>query len=245
MRENKIYGLIGKNIDYSFSKNFFSKKFKNENINCKYLNFDIQNISDFKSVISDKNISGLNVTIPYKEDVIKYIDEISNDAKSIGAVNTIKISNNKLTGHNTDHIGFTKSIEKIDEFKNIESALILGSGGASKAIQFALDNLKIKYTIVSRSNSIKCINYNQVSEKIIKNHKLIINCTPLGTFPEVEKCPEIDYRFLSPFNILYDLVYNPKQSSFLRKGVKAGCKIKNGLEMLEIQAIESWKIWNS
>ena len=245
MRENKIYGLIGKNIDYSFSKNFFSKKFKNENINCKYLNFDIQNISDFKSVISDKNISGLNVTIPYKEDVIKYLDEISNDAKSIGAVNTIKISNNKLTGHNTDHIGFTKSIDKIDEFKNIESALILGSGGASKAIQFALDNMKIKYTIVSRSNSIKCINYNQVSEKIIKNHKLIINCTPLGTFPEIEKCPEIDYRFLSPFNILYDLVYNPKQSNFLRKGLNAGRKIKNGLEMLEIQAIESWKIWNS
>ena len=245
MRENKIYGLIGKNIDYSFSKNFFSKKFKNENINCKYLNFDIQNISDFKSVISDKNISGLNVTIPYKEDVIKYLDEISNDAKSIGAVNTIKISNKKLTGHNTDHIGFTKSIEKIDEFKNIESALILGSGGASKAIQFALDNMKIKYTIVSRSNSIKCINYNQVSEKIIKNHKLIVNCTPLGTFPEVEKCPEIEYSFLSPFNILYDLVYNPKQSNFLRKGLNAGCKIKNGLEMLEIQAIESWKIWNS
>lgn len=245
MKENKIYGLIGKNIDYSFSKNFFSKKFKNENINYKYLNFDIQNISEFKSVISDKNISGLNVTIPYKEDVIKYIDEISSDAKSIGAVNTIKISNKKLTGHNTDHIGFTKSIEKIDEFKNIESALILGSGGASKAIQFALDNMNIKYTIVSRSNSIKCINYNQVSEKIIKNHKLIINCTPLGTFPEVEKCPKIDYRFLSPFNILYDLVYNPEKSSFLSKGVKAGCKIKNGLEMLEIQAIESWKIWNS
>ena len=245
MKENKIYGLIGKNIDYSFSKNFFSKKFKNENINYKYLNFDIQNISEFKSVISDKKISGLNVTIPYKEDVIKYIDEISSDAKSIGAVNTIKISNNKLTGHNTDHIGFTKSIEKIDEFKNIESALILGSGGASKAIQFALDNMNIKYTIVSRSNSIKCINYNQVSEKIIKNHKLIINCTPLGTFPDIEKCPEIDYRFLSPFNILYDLVYNPEKSSFLNKGVKAGCKIKNGLEMLEIQAIESWKIWNS
>ena len=245
MRENKIYGLIGKNIDYSFSKNFFSKKFKNENINCKYLNFDIQNISDFKSVISDKNISGLNVTNPYKEDVIKYLDEISNDAKSIGAVNTIKISNKNLTGHNTDHIGFTKSIEKIDEFKNIESALILGSGGASKAIQLALDNMKIKYTIVSRSNSKKFINYNQVSEKIIKNHKLIVNCTPLGTFPEVEKCPEIDYRFLSPFNILYDLVYNPNQSNFLRKGVNAGCKIKNGLEMLEIQAIESWKIWNS
>ena len=245
MRENKIYGLIGKNIDYSFSKNFFSKKFKNENINCKYLNFDIQNISDFKSVISDKNISGLNVTIPYKEDVIKYIDEISNDAKSIGAVNTIKISNKKLTGHNTDHIGFTKSIEKIDEFKNIESALILGSGGASKAIQFALDNLGIKYTIVSRSNSREYINYSQVSEKIIKNHKLIINCTPLGTFPKVEKCPKIEYRFLTPFNILYDLVYNPQQSSFLTKGAKAGCKIKNGLEMLEIQAIESWKIWNS
>ena len=245
MKENKIYGLIGKNIDYSFSKNFFSKKFKNENFNCKYLNFDIQNISEFKSVISDKNISGLNVTIPYKEDVIKYIDEISSDAKSIGAVNTIKISNKKLTGYNTDHIGFTKSVEKIDEFKNIESALILGSGGASKAIQFALDNMNIKHTIVSRSNSIKCINYNQVSEKIIKNHKLIINCTPLGTFPEVEKCPKIDYRFLSPFNILYDLVYNPEQSSFLNKGVKAGCKIKNGLEMLEIQAIESWKIWNS
>ena len=245
MKENKIYGLIGKNIDYSFSKNFFSKKFKNENINYKYLNFDIQNISEFKSVISDKKISGLNVTIPYKEDVIKYIDEISSDAKSIGAVNTIKISNNKLTGHNTDHIGFTKSIEKIDEFKNIESALILGSGGASKAIQFALDNMNIKYTIVSRSNSLKYINYNQVSEKIIKNHKLIINCTPLGTFPDIEKCPEIDYRFLSPFNILYDLVYNPEQSSFLNKGVKAGCKIKNGLEMLEIQAIESWKIWNS
>ena len=128
MRENKIYGLLGKNIDYSFSKNFFSKKFKNENINCKYLNFDIQNISEFKSIISNKNISGLNVTIPYKEDVIKYIDKITIDAKSIGAVNTIKISNEKLTGYNTDHIGFSKSIEKIDGFKNIESALILGSG---------------------------------------------------------------------------------------------------------------------
>ena len=245
MRENKIYGLLGKNIDYSFSKNFFSKKFKNENINCKYLNFDIQNISEFKSIISDKNISGLNVTIPYKEDVIKYIDKISSDAKSIGAVNTIKISNEKLTGYNTDHIGFSKSIEKIDGFKKIESALILGSGGASKAVQFALEKMNIKYIIVSRSNSIDCINYDQVSEKIIKNHKLIINCTPLGTFPDVDRYPEIDYRFLSPFNILYDLVYNPKQSSFLSKGVKAGCKTKNGLEMLEIQAIESWKIWNS
>lgn len=245
MRENKIYGLLGKNIDYSFSKNFFSKKFKNENINCKYLNFDIQNISEFKSIISDKNISGLNVTIPYKEDVIKYVDKISSDAKSIGAVNTIKISNDKLTGYNTDHIGFSKSIEKIDGFKNIESALILGSGGASKAVQFALKKMNIKYTIVSRSNSVECINYDQVSEKIIKNHKLIINCTPLGTFPDVERCPEIEYRFLSSFNILYDLVYNPEQSSFLIKGLKAGCKIKNGLEMLEIQAIESWKIWNS
>ena len=245
MRENKIYGLLGKNIDYSFSKNFFSKKFKNENINCKYLNFDIQNISEFKSIISDKNISGLNVTIPYKEDVIKYVDKISSDAKSIGAVNTIKISNEKLTGYNTDHIGFSKSIEKIDGFKNIESALILGSGGASKAVQFALKKMNIKYTIVSRSNSVECINYDQVSEKIIKNHKLIINCTPLGTFPDVERCPEIEYRFLSSFNILYDLVYNPEQSSFLIKGLKAGCKIKNGLEMLEIQAIESWKIWNS
>ena len=245
MRENKIYGLLGKNIDYSFSKNFFSKKFKNENINCKYLNFDIQNISEFKSIISDKNISGLNVTIPYKEDVIKYVDKISSDAKSIGAVNTIKISNEKLTGYNTDHIGFSKSIEKINGFKNIESALILGSGGASKAVQFALEKMNIKYTIVSRSNSTECINYDQVSEKIIKNHKLIINCTPLGTFPDVERCPEIEYRFLSSFNILYDLVYNPEQSSFLIKGLKAGCKIKNGLEMLEIQAIESWKIWNS
>ena len=245
MRENKIYGLLGKNIDYSFSKNFFSKKFKNENINSKYLNFDIQNISEFKSVISDKNISGLNVTIPYKEDIIKYIDKISSDAKSIGAVNTIKISNEKLTGFNTDHIGFSKSIEKINGFKNIESALILGSGGASKAVQFALEKMNIKYTVVSRSNSTECINYDQVSEKIIKNHKLIVNCTPLGTFPDVERCPEIEYRFLSPFNILYDLVYNPEQSSFLSKGLKAGCKIKNGLEMLEIQAIESWKIWNS
>ena len=216
MRENKIYGLLGKNIDYSFSKSFFSKKFKNENINCKYLNFDIQNISEFKSIISDKNISGLNVTIPYKEDVIKYVDKISSDAKSIGAVNTIKISNEKLTGYNTDHIGFSKSIEKIDGFKNIESALILGSGGASKAVQFALEKMNIKYTVVSRSNSTECINYDQVSEKIIKNHKLIINCTPLGTFPDVERFPEIEYRFLSSFNILYDLVYNPEKTWSLR-----------------------------
>ena len=131
----------------------------------QYLNFDIQNISEFKSIISDKNISGLNVTIPYKEDV-KYIDKISSDAKSIGAVNTIKISNEKLTGYNTDHIGFSKSIEKINGFKNIESALILGSGGASKEVQFGLKKMNIKYTIVSRSNSIECINYDQVSEKI-------------------------------------------------------------------------------
>lgn len=245
MNLKNTYGLIGKNIAYSFSRQFFNEKFKNENlIDSVYKNFDIEHINEFKSCLKDNpNIKGLNVTIPFKEDIIPLLDKMSTKATSIGAVNTIKITRNgQLKGYNTDAYGFKKSIEPFIK-KHHKKALILGTGGASKAIAYTLKKLQIEYHFVSRNESEK-YQYKSLTPDIIKEHQIIINCTPLGTYPNLEECPSIPYQSLTEHHILYDLVYNPEETLFLKKGKEMGAKIINGKKMLVLQAKKSWKIWN-
>jgi len=245
MKKSKKFGLIGKNIDYSFSKKYFLEKFKKENLDYTYSNFDIVNISEIESILQNNSISGYNVTIPYKEEIIKFLDEIDEVAKDIGAVNTIKKIDNKNIGFNTDSIGFEKSLIPLIENKIPKNALILGSGGASKAVKYVLKKLKINYSTVSRKEGKSEFVYENLNEVILNKFKMIINCSPVGTFPNINNCPNIPYEFLTKDHILYDLVYNPIESLFLKKGRKLGCKTKNGLEMLEIQANESWSVWNN
>ena len=239
------FGLIGKDISYSFSKKFFTRKFINEGLNnCSYENYDINSISELLEVINDTKIKGLNVTIPYKESVIELLNHIDPIAKKIGAVNTIKIDKqNKLLGYNTDYIGFKQSLES--NISNQKRALILGTGGASKAIVYALKTLNIKTLLVSRKNREECITYEDVSNQIIKDHTIIINCTPLGTYPNIEECPKIPYEYITDRHLCYDLIYNPIKTKFLILSEKKGASIINGNEMLKNQAMESWKIWNS
>ena len=244
MKKSRKFGLIGKNIDYSFSKKYFSEKFKKENLDCTYSNFDIENISLIESILQKNGISGYNVTIPYKQEIIKFLDEIDEVAKTIGAVNTIKKIDNKNIGFNTDCIGFEKSLIPLIENKKPDSALILGGGGASKAVKYVLKKIKINYSTVSRKEGKSEFIYENLNDVIINRFKMIINCSPVGTFPNINKCPNIPYKHLTKEHILYDLVYNPVESLFLRRGRELGCKTKNGLEMLEIQANESWRIWN-
>ena len=239
------YGLIGKDISYSFSKKFFTRKFINEGLNnCSYENYDINSISELLEVINDTKIKGLNVTIPYKESVIELLNHIDPIAKKIGAVNTIKIDKqNKLLGYNTDYIGFKQSLES--NISNQKRALILGTGGASKAIVYALKTLNIKTLLVSRKKREESITYEDISNQIIKDHTIIINCTPLGTYPNIEECPKIPYQYITERHLCYDLIYNPIKTKFLILSEKEGASIINGNEMLKNQAIESWKIWNS
>ena len=244
MKKSRKFGLIGKNIDYSFSKKYFSEKFKKENLDCTYSNFDIENISLIESILQKNGISGYNVTIPYKQEIIKFLDEIDEVAKAIGAVNTIKKIDNKNIGFNTDCIGFEKSLIPLIENKKPDSALILGGGGASKAVKYVLKKIKINYSTVSRKEGKSEFIYENLNDVIINRFKMIINCSPVGTFPNINKCPNIPYKHLTKEHVLYDLVYNPIESLFLRMGRELGCKTKNGLEMLEIQANESWRIWN-
>ena len=240
MLTKKIYGLIGKNIEYSFSRNYFNNKFEKFRIrDTEYKNFDLSDISEFEK-IDLSNIVGFNVTIPYKEDIITFIDKVSDDAKKIGAVNTIKIKDGRLVGYNTDYIGFLTSIDGFD-FKR---AAILGSGGASKAVAFALQSKKIPYVIFSRKSDPKFLKYSD-QKNYIPNSDLIINTTPLGTFPNTNDFPPINFELISNKSFCYDLIYNPVKTKFLKKAKELGATIKNGLNMLENQAEESWKIWNS
>jgi len=243
------FGLIGKDISYSFSKKYFSKKFIQLQLDhYSYENFDIQSIDDFPIILNKNinNLKGLNVTIPYKEDIFKYLDEIDEDIKEIGAVNTIKILDDyRLKGYNTDVFGFENSLTPLLK-GHIKHALILGTGGASKAVAFVLNRLQISYKFVSRKpKSKQTITYNDLTEEIIKKHHLIINCTPLGTFPNIDKKPNLPYQYLTKDHFLYDLIYNPNVTAFLQQGLKVGAIIKNGKQMLELQADKSWDIWNS
>tara|TARA_B100000902_G_scaffold182618_1_gene175367 strand:- start:106 stop:822 length:717 start_codon:yes stop_codon:yes gene_type:complete len=235
------FGLIGKNLSHSFSKKYFERKFiKEKIINSKYENFEINNIYLLKDLIKKNNISGLNVTIPYKESVIKVLDKINVEAKIVGAVNTIEIKDNILIGHNTDIIGFEESIKPLLREKN--KAIILGNGGSAKAVKYVLEKLNIKYKNVSR-NSI--FDYPNITENIIKYYDLIINTTPLGMYPHQNRYPNIPFQYLTSKHTLFDLIYNPEETLFLKYGKEKKCKIQNGLKMLKTQADSSWKIWNS
>lgn len=246
--KSRLFGLLGKDISYSFSRGYFSEKFKQMNLdNHNYINFDLPKIEDFPSILEDnESVLGINVTIPYKEAVIPYLDKIDKTAKEIGAVNTIKITKRgNLKGYNSDVVGFEKSITPLLK-KHHKKALILGTGGASKAIAYALKRNDIKYKFVSRNpEGKKQISYADLSRKIIEDYTLIVNSTPLGTSPDVNNCPNIPYQFITPNHLLYDLIYNPQVSKFLANGRQKGAAIKNGYEMLELQAEESWRIWNS
>ena len=241
----KKYGLIGKSLSHSFSKKYFENKFSAEKISdYSYDLFELSDITNFKALVNSKTLAGLNVTIPYKESVIPFLNELTTEAKAIGAVNCIEFENGKLIGHNTDAYGFQKSLEPLLD-NSIKSALILGTGGASKAIKYVLKGLQVGFTIVSRSPKQDELSYDDITEQIIAENLFIINTTPLGTFPNVDAFPNIPYNFLTSNHILCDLVYNPTETAFLKKGKEIDCTIKNGQEMLELQAEKSWAIWNS
>ncbi len=245
--KNYLFGLLGKNISYSFSSGYFKEKFEElELVNHEYQNFDIQSIEEFSNVLQHNSLCGLNITIPYKEEVLPYLDEIDFEAKEIGAVNTIKfLENGKCKGYNTDVVGFLNSLKPLLELHHTK-ALIIGTGGASKAIAYALKKLHIDFVFVSRNPvNENEIHYSNLTQELISEHTIIVNCTPLGTFPETDLCPDIPYQHITSKHLLYDLIYNPALSTFLQNGKNKGAIIKNGLEMLQLQAEKSWQIWNS
>ena len=242
------YGLIGHPLGHSFSISYFNEKFQNENIDAEYLNFDIPSIDGLFEVLAlNPELKGLNVTIPYKEKVLSFLDSISPEARAIGAVNVIRVdhkgSDVRLKGFNSDIIGFTKSIEPMLE-KCHKKALILGTGGASKAVDFGLRSIGLETVFVSRYERPGTIQYGSVTAEVVKEYNVIVNCTPVGMFPRTDQCPQLPYEALDEHNILYDLLYNPDETLFMYKGRKQGATVKNGLEMLLLQAFASWEFWN-
>ena len=243
------YGLIGYPLGHSFSISYFNQRFADEGINAKYENYEIPSI-DILPEILDKNpeLKGLNVTIPYKEKVIPFLDSLSPEARAIGAVNVIRITHEKnniiLKGYNSDVIGFTQSIEPMLDKKWHKKAMVLGTGGESKAIRYGLKSLGLEPILVSRDERQDTIQYKDITPDIIKEYNVIVNCTPLGMYPHTEECPDLPYEAMDNHTILYDLIYNPDQTLFMRKGAERGADVKNGLEMLLLQAFASWEFWN-
>ena len=273
------YGSIGCPLGHSFSRKFFTEKFEKEGIDAQYLNFEIPSIEEFPEIIKNNpELRGLNVTIPYKQQVMQYLDDISEEAKAIGAVNVVRIerpspqpspimgretmrnAGNKpdglpikgdmseglrgsLIGYNSDVIGFVESIKPLLK-PHHKKALILGTGGASKAIRYGLEKkLGMKTLFVSRSAREGMITYEEVTAEVLKEYEVIVNCSPVGMYPHVDECPALPYEAMNENNLLYDLVYNPLETLFMKKGAEQGATVKNGLEMLHLQAIASWKFW--
>ncbi|UII23301.1 shikimate dehydrogenase family protein [Fulvivirga ligni] len=245
----KKYGLIGKKLSHSFSKDYFSKKFMDLGLtDYSYDLFPLENISQIVDLIkANPELQGFNITIPYKEEIIPYLDSMEENAKEIGAFNVVKIKNNKLTGYNSDFFGFKSSLENWYKPTKNNKALVLGTGGASKAVAAALGALNIEFKYVSRDNQKASLTYNNFvdSPELILEYPLIINTTPLGMAPNTESMPELPYAHLTSDHFLYDLVYNPTETKFLSLGKAQNCQVKNGLEMLHLQAEKSWEIWNS
>ncbi len=245
------FGLLGYPLTHSFSAKFFNDKFKEEAIKATYLNFEINDIHLIEDIVSlHPTLKGLNVTIPYKEQVIPFLDDISAAARKIGAVNVIKVEHNKtdskpkLIGYNTDYIGFKDSIRPLITPSH-RKALILGTGGASKAVSYALTSLGVEWKYVSRNKGNNTqYTYNDLNEKVLSDFTIIINTSPVGTFPNVNEAPAIPYNNLTSKHLLYDLVYNPATTLFLKKGIEQGAITKNGSEMLTLQALAAWEIWN-
>ncbi len=243
---NKKYGLLGKDISYSFSKKYFTEKFSQDLFNdCVYENFDIPTLEEFPNIIKNNpDLKGLNVTIPYKESIISYLDTLSEKASKIGAVNVIRFTKKgNLKGYNSDWYGFKKSLEPLLQ-PHHKKALILGTGGGAKAVAFALEQMGIFYTYVSREATENTIDYSRVNITTFDNYHIIINCTPVGTSPNTKEFPPIPYGFFTDKHIAFDLIYNPEETQFLKKAKQKGAVIKNGYEMLVFQAEKAWKIWN-
>ena len=245
----KKFGLIGYPLGHSFSRNYFNEKFHAENIDAEYINFEIPTIEDLPKVItSNPTLAGFNVTIPYKEQVLPYLDAIDKDAEAIGAVNVVKVEHvrgkNVLTGYNSDVLGFTQSIESLLE-PHHKKALILGTGGASKAIDYGLKKLGLQTLFVSRSRKDDhTITYDDLTPEIMDEYKVIVNCSPVGMYPLADECPKIPYECVTQQHLLYDLLYNPDTTLFMKKGSDQGATVKNGLEMLLLQAFGAWDIWS-
>jgi shikimate dehydrogenase len=247
-----LFGLIGFPLGHSFSKGYFTNKFQNMGLSVshEYELFEIENIEEITSLLAKykENLTGLNVTIPHKEAIIPFLDEIDSAAQVIGAVNCIKIEKNGTTkGYNTDYWGFRWTLEKWTALQEIkpQKALILGKGGAAKAIEKALIDLGIQPLYVSRKKEMATIDYPEIDEKIMAEHLLIVNTTPLGMYPKTELCPDIPYHLLSSKHLLYDIVYNPLETNFMQKGLAMGVKsVHDGLQMLHGQAEKAWEIWN-
>ncbi|MDH8701146.1 shikimate dehydrogenase [Dysgonomonadaceae bacterium PH5-43] len=243
-----IYGLIGYPLGHSFSRNFFNDKFEAEGIDAEYVNFEIPSIDEFKSVVKNNPaLKGLNVTIPYKEQVIPFLDSITNNAKLIGAVNVVVFERSKnkvkLVGHNSDIIGFKNSIEPMLK-PHHKKALILGTGGSAKAVYYGLQQLGVEAVCVSRTKSSgNEITYADLLPEVIEERTVIVNCTPVGMWPNVDDCPNIPYHYLTENHLLYDLLYNPDETMFMKQGKRYGAETKNGLEMLILQAFASWEAW--
>lgn len=243
------YGLIGFPLGHSFSIGYFNEKFENEGIDAVYENFEISDIENLQEIIdTNPNLRGLNVTIPYKEKVIEYLDHVSPVAREIGAVNVIKVEHKGrktiLSGYNSDCIGFKQSIEPMLERWH-KKALILGTGGASKAINYSLKSLGLETLFVSRTPREGVITYQDITPELIKEYNVIVNCTPVGMYPHIDQCPPLPYEAMDSHTILYDLIYNPDETLFISNGKDYGANVKNGLEMLLLQAFASWRFWNS
>lgn len=248
----KTYGLIGYPLAHSFSSEFFNQKFQREGLHAEYLDFEIEDVAEVRRVVlSNPHLRGLNVTIPHKEAILPFLDEITPEAKAIGAVNTIRVERSpdnrhdyRLVGHNTDHVGFMESIAPLINPIKHRNALVLGTGGASKAVTHALTNLGMGWKLVSRTRAEDRLGYDELSSEALNRYTVIINATPVGTFPNVKQCPPIPYDCLTTDHLLYDLVYNPEETLFLKKGKERGASVKNGREMLERQALAAWDFWN-
>jgi len=242
------YGIIGYPLGHSFSPGFFNEKFKNEGIDAVYERYELSQIDLLPEIIaSNPELCGLNVTIPYKQQIMQYLDELSEEAREIGAVNVVKVTHNgknvHLKGFNSDVIGFSRSIEPLLE-KHHKKALILGTGGAAQAIDYGLKQLGLETIKVSRYERPDTIQYDKITPDVIKEYKVIINCTPIGMYPNTEECPNLPYEAMDSQHLLYDLIYNPDTTLFMKKGMERGAVVKNGLEMLLLQAYASWEFWH-
>ncbi len=250
MKNKRIFGLLGRNISHSFSPGYFNDKFQKEGIDAEYRLFDLEQVERIQEIIQkEKNLEGFNVTIPYKQKIIELLDAVDDTAATIGAVNVVKIERSSsglfLKGYNTDATGFRQSLEPLITGKKPLEALVLGTGGAYKAVHYTLEKLEIPFIKVSRSKKDDTVTYDELTKELIGRCKLIVNTTPLGMHPKTEAFPDIPYEYITAEHILYDLIYNPLKTKFLELGESRGATIKNGLEMLHKQAEAAWEIWNT
>ena len=239
----KNYGLIGHPLSHTFSPKYFNDKFEKEGIEATYKAFELEDINDLREFIKDNNLDGVNITIPFKKRVMRFMDEMDPLVSRAKAVNTIKVQGDKLIGYNTDILGFRKSLRDQIGYKRA-AAIVLGTGGGASAIKGALEVMGIPYLVVSRNTRVGDLTYKGLTKRIFEQYNLIINTTPVGMFPNVDEAPDIPYELLTENHFVYDLIYNPEKTKFLSLAENKGCNVQNGLEMLHQQAEESWKIWS-